>query len=275
MINYSKKMRAPMKNIGFGLFLLLALNLSDAKEIEALLEAADGGSKVALYDLGVRYGSGKEVKENNELANQYYERSASLGYAPAQNNLGWAYRQGIAVPKNPSKALYWFRLAALQGNALALQNLAEMYQMGEGVVRDLPTARSFFVLCATESIGEFFDREVGFNNAIHECRREVGKIDAIAADDDQKGLKRAAMWLTLALSKDKDVAKDSEIGLRARRSRKETAELLRKVNEKLDEKSKKWVKEMVKDWSTLRIAIKDRTPFPLVHEDCFNQEKSL
>lgn len=251
------------------------LGFAQAKDLEAVFEAADGGSKVALYDLGVRYGSGRDVKEDNELANQYYAKSALLGYAPAQNNLGWSYRQGIATAKNPTKALYWFRLAALQGNALALQNLGEMFQQGEGVVRDIQIARSFFVLCATDTIAEIPGREAGFNNAIHECRREVGKIDAIAAEDDQKGLKRAAMWFTVALSKDKDALKDSEIGLRARRSRKETAELLKKVNEKLDENSKKWVKEMVTDWNSIRIAIKDRTPFPLIHEDCFNTEKSL
>lgn len=255
--------------------LMLIINCSEARDIKSIFEAAEEGSKVALYDLGIRYGSGSDVKQDKEIANQYYEKSATLGYAPAQNNLGWSYRQGIAVPKSPLKALYWFRLAALQGNALALQNLAEMFQQGEGVVRDIQIARSFFVLCATETIGDVSGREAGFNNAIHECRREVGKIDAVAAADDQKGLKRAAMWFTVALSKDKDAFKDTEMGLRARKSRKETAELLNKVNEKLTDDSKKWVKEVVSDWNSLRETIKDRTPFPLIHEDCFNTEKAL
>jgi TPR repeat protein len=265
-----------MKKITLTLSLFLAVsNPLQAKDIKDLFEAAEEGSKVALYDLGVRYGNGAEVKQDKEVANQYYEKSALLGYAPAQNNLGWSYRQGIAVPKNPVKALYWFRLSALQGNALALQNLGEMFQQGEGVVRDMAIARSFFVLCATDVIGDVPGREAGFNNAIHECRREVGKIDAIAAADDQKGLKRAAMWFTVALSKDKDAFKDSEMGLRARKSRKETIELLTKVNEKLTDESKKWVKEVVADWNSLRWIIRDRTPFPLIHEDCFNSEKSL
>ena len=254
------------------LLLLSIKNFSEAKDIEDLFEAAEKGSKVAMYDLGVRYGSGNDIKQDKELANQYYAKSAALGYAPAQNNLGWSYRQGIAVPKSSSKALYWFRLAAIQGNALALQNLAEMFQQGEGVSRDIEIARSFFVLCATETMGDVPGREAGFNNAIHECRRELGKIDANAAGDDQQGLKKAAMWLTLALSKDKDAFKDSEIGLRARRSRKETVELLDRVNETLNDESKKWVKRIVEDWNALRVMIKDHTPFPLVHEHCFNSD---
>jgi Sel1 repeat len=257
------------------LLIFSTINFSQAKDIKAVFEAAEEGSKVALYDLGFRYSSGNDVKQDKEIANQYYAKSALLGYAPAQNNLGWSYRQGIAVPKKPSTAMYWFRLSALQGNALALQNLAEMFQQGEGVAKDIQIARSFYVLCATEPIGDVSGREAGFNNAIHECRREVGKIDAIAAEDDQKGLKRAAMWFTVALSKDKDTLKDSEMGLRARKSRKETAELLSKVNEKLNDESKKWVKEVVGDWNSIREIIKDRTPFPLIHEDCFNAEKSL
>ena len=263
------------KSIIWLLLFSSTISFTEAKDISAVFEAAEEGSKIALYDLGVRYGSGNDVKQDKEVANQYYAKSALMGYAPAQNNLGWSYRQGIAVPKNPSKALYWFRLSALQGNALALQNLAEMFQQGEGVARDIQIARSFYVLCATEPIGDVPGREAGFNNAVHECRREVGKIDAIAAAEDQKGLKRAAMWFTVALSKDKDAFKDSEMGLRARKSRKETVELLNKVNEKLNDDSKKWVKEVVNDWNSLRETIKDRTPFPLIHEDCFNAEKSL
>jgi hypothetical protein len=263
------------KTIFISIFLVSLSSFAGTKEIRAIFDEAEKGSKSALYDLGVRYGSGDGVKEDNEIANKYYSKSAALGYAPAQNNLGWAYRQGIAVAKNPTKAMYWFRLSALQGNALAIQNLAEMFQQGEGAVKDLEIARSFFILCATEIIGELPGREDGINNAIHECRREIGKIDSVAAKDDRQGLRRAAMWFSVALIEDKDAAKDSKIGLRARRSRKETEELLNKINEKLSDESRKWVNEVIGDWNTLRVIIKDRTPFPLIHEDCFNPEKSI
>ena len=127
-----KMIDSAMKKSIIGLLLFSStISFTEAKDISAVFEAAEEGSKIALYDLGVRYGSGNDVKQDKEVANQYYTKSALMGYAPAQNNLGWSYRQGIAVPKNSSKALYWFRLAALQGNALALQNLAEMFQQGD------------------------------------------------------------------------------------------------------------------------------------------------
>ena len=244
------------------------------KELDEIFSSAESGSKVSLYNLGWKYSSGDGVKEDNELAIQYYEKSANLGYAPAQNNLGWFYRQGIATKKDAMKAMYWFRLAALQGNALALQNLAEMYQSAEGVPKDMYIARSFYALCATEIIADFPEREAGFNNAIHECRREMGKIDSVSTEDDQEGLRRAALWFTVSLVKNEDLQKDTEKGVKARKAIKETKELLRIVSEKLDKKSKAWVKDSVKNWDSVRIYIRNRTPFPLIHEGCFNSLKS-
>ena len=81
--------------------------------------------------------------------------------------------------------MYWLRLAGLKGDARALQNIAEMFQQGVGVARDMTVASSFCVLCVTHVVGDIYCRKAEFNNAIHECRREVGKIDAIAVADDQ------------------------------------------------------------------------------------------
>lgn len=258
-----------------GFILANSIAYASDKELDEMFSRAESGSKIALYSLGWKYSSGDGVKEDNELAIQYYEKSANLGYAPAQNNLGWFYRQGIATKKDAMKAMYWFRLAALQGNALALQNLAEMYQSAEGVPKDMYIARSFYALCATEIIADLPEREAGFNNAIHECRREMGKIDSVSTEDDQEGLRRAALWFTVSLVKNEDLQKDTEKGVKARKAIKETKELLRIVSEKLDKKSKAWVKDSVKNWDSVRIYIRNRTPFPLIHEGCFNSLKSL
>jgi TPR repeat protein len=257
--------------------LLLASQFSFATEYNNdEMFSRDGiNSKVSLYNLGWKYSIGDGVKEDKSIALQYYERSANLGYAPAQNNVGWFYRQGIATKQEPMKAIYWFRLSALQGNALALQNLAEMYQAAEGVPKDMYIAKSFYALCATEIITDFPEREAGFNNAIHECRREMGKIESVSAEDDQEGLRLAALWFTVSLVKNKDLQKDTEKGVKARKSIKETKELLNIVSEKLDKKSKAWVKDSAKKWDSTRIYIRNLTPFPLVHEGCFNSLKSL
>jgi TPR repeat protein len=257
-----------------GIFLVNSTAHAFGNELDELLSSAERGSKVSLYNLGWKYSSGDSVKEDKDLAIQYYEKSANLGYAPAQNNLGWFHRQGIATKKDPIKAIYWFRLAALQGNALALQNLAEMYQAAEGVPKDMRIARSFYALCATEIIADLPDREAGFNNAIHECRREMGKIDSVLTDDDQEGLRWAALWFTVSLMKNKDLQTDSENGVKARKATKETKELLKTVSEKLNKKSKAWVKNAVKNWGDIRTYIRDHTPFPLIHEACFNSAEA-
>jgi hypothetical protein len=55
--------------------------------------------------------------------------------------------------------------------------------------------------------------------------------------------------------------------------RKETVELLTKINERLKDESKQWAEEVVDDWNSLCMIT--RTPFPLMHEDCFNFENLL
>jgi Sel1 repeat len=244
--------------------------------IAELTEVAKQGSKSAIYALGVRYSNGEGVKVNRELANKYYAEAAGMGYAPAQNNLGWSYREGLGVDKNSAAAVFWFRLAAIQSNPLALQNLAEMYSTGEGVPKLPGVAEDLYRLCASQ----LFDtseikHERGHNNAIHECRRELGKIIAVRSKDEQKALRNAAFWFRASLVDNFELKEDSETALRSRRSLKETLELLDKINKKLTPQSKEWVDKNLKDWEDLREYILDTTPFPLTELDCTPDKMQL
>ena len=244
--------------------------MAQKSEINELIEAANDGSKNSNYNLGVRYSNGDGVKKNLTLANKHYFIAAEMNFAPAQNNLGWSYREGLGVPINPLQAIYWFRLSALQGNALALQNLAEMYLAGEGVTRQPAVAETFYTLCATQVVAneESTVKESGINNAIHECRRELGKLIALRSKDKQSGLKLAAFWLNVSLVQNDDVKKDTEIGLRTRKSTQETLTLLDMVDKKLTPESKKWVTDNLKNWNDIREVVQDRTAFPLTTLEC-------
>lgn len=171
-------------------------------------------------------------------------------------------------------AIHWFRLSALQDNALALQNLAEMFHHGEGVAVNLNAANDLYTLCATLPVvnegNESDGRESGFNNAIIECRRELGQLILSNAKDDQQKLKIAAFWIRVSYVKNKDVSEDSEVGVRARRTLTETEKLLSKVSNQLTPDSSKWVEESLKNWSTFRLTIRDTTSFPLTELDCGN-----
>ena len=253
----------------------IGFSCSAEYSIEELIKATERGSKIATYSLGVRYAHAIGVKQDQEKANFLYRRAAKMNYAPAQNNLGWSYRQGLGVKKNPFTAIYWFRLASLQNNALALQNLAEMFQHGEGVTKNEAIATDLYSLCATiPVINEGGGRESGFNNAILECRRELGTLILAEAGVDQHKLKIAAFWITVSLVKNREVAEDSQIGVRARRTQAATEKILADLTNQLTPDSSKWIEENLKDWNQFRASIQDLTPFPFTELDCGNYKDS-
>ncbi len=142
-----------------------------------------------------------------------------------------------------------------------------MFHVGEGVDANGRYARQLYTLCATTEIVKVSGRESGFNNAVHECRRELGKLLATETTDNQKALRTAALWMTKSLSDQDDGGLDSEIGVRARRSRRVTTELLEDIKKKLEPASTRWIDEMLEKWESYRWNWYDRTAFPLTMTD--------
>jgi len=71
--------------------------------------------------------------ENYKEAAKYFNLSAELGNAEAQNSLGLMYLKGAGVVENNAEAVAWFRKAAEQGNADGQYYLGVMYLNGLGV----------------------------------------------------------------------------------------------------------------------------------------------
>jgi TPR repeat protein len=72
--------------------------------------------------------------------------------AKAQFNLGVAYGYGEGVAQNDAEAVKWFRKAAEQGDAGAQFNLGMMYYDGEGVARNYVEAYVWFSLAAGQGM---------------------------------------------------------------------------------------------------------------------------
>ena len=65
------------------------------------------------------------------------ERQKGAGHdAFAQFSLGVAYGSGRGVPQDDAEAARWYRLAADQGNTDAQSDLGVMYANGDGVPQD-------------------------------------------------------------------------------------------------------------------------------------------
>ncbi len=96
----------------------------------ALIAAASSGDPKALFQLGMRYSDGDNVKRNMTESAKWFKRSADAGFAPAQYSLGSLYEKGIGVERDIATATNWYEKAALQGNARAMHNLAVIFAMG-------------------------------------------------------------------------------------------------------------------------------------------------
>jgi TPR repeat protein len=98
--------------------------------------------------LGVCFGSGRGVEQNDSVANDWYEKAAKQGHADAQYKLAHSYRVGRGTKVNFAIALQWYQGAADAGDLQALQNIGHMYAAGLGVEADSKEAFARFLLGA-------------------------------------------------------------------------------------------------------------------------------
>ena len=149
------------------------------KGIEYISKAANSDNAVAQYLIGVCYDNGIGVKEDIELAIDWYlkaaeqgvveaqydygiactvinkmaeaynwlNKAAEQGYAKAQYTLGWNY----GCNNYFSQAVYWLEKAAEQDYALAQLALANLYRQGPAEYRDYDTAVAIYSDLAEEN----------------------------------------------------------------------------------------------------------------------------
>jgi TPR repeat protein len=79
------------------------------------MQAAAGGDKRSMMDIGTMYEYGLGVAVDIKQAAAWYERSANYGYGPAQYNLATLLETGDAGRKDEVEALKYYILAAEQG----------------------------------------------------------------------------------------------------------------------------------------------------------------
>ncbi len=100
-------------------------------------KAAEQGSALGQYELGVLYQHGKGGTATNEAeAVKWYRKAAEQGLPQAQNSLAIMVEYGNGVAKNEAEAVKWYRKAAEQGYTQGQINLAIIYASGNGVARN-------------------------------------------------------------------------------------------------------------------------------------------
>jgi TPR repeat protein len=116
--------------------LALFVTSSFSADGTALRSQAEAGDATAQYNLGVMYGKGVDVPQDDAEAVKWYRKAAEQGNVEAQLILGAIYGKGRGVPQDDVESARWVRMAAEQGSAKAQMILGFMYGKGRGVPQD-------------------------------------------------------------------------------------------------------------------------------------------
>lgn len=159
-----------------------------------LREAAVNGDAKALYLVGDYYFGGVVGQSGNDLAKalEWYEKSAELGFAPAQYRVGNFYEKGFGGERDLTKAKTWYQMSAAQGNAAAMHNLAVLLANGPDGTPDFTSATRWFQKAA----------ELG----VKDSQFNLGILSA-QGNGVEQNLAESYKWFSIAAnSGDKDAA---------------------------------------------------------------------
>lgn len=143
--------------------------------------AAEKGSAIGAYNLGIAYNSGLlGLAIDYEEATKWFRRATELGYKRATNDLAVRYMNGIGIPQNKRVGLELMKAAAMDEEPMALHNIGVYYYNGIGLTQNKEFALLFFLRA----------NQLGYNNtqAIHECY--------LAGLHNAKGYATETDWLT-------------------------------------------------------------------------------
>jgi putative methionine-R-sulfoxide reductase with GAF domain len=98
--------------------------VADTTSLESLRIFAEQGDPAAQFDLGARYATGEDVKQDYAEAVRWFTMAAEQGHIVAQATLGAYYWAGRGVPLDLNKAYFWSILAQAGGDEASKYRVA-------------------------------------------------------------------------------------------------------------------------------------------------------
>jgi hypothetical protein len=131
--------------------MIAAYERKDYGTARALAEPlAKDGDAESQYVMAILYDDGLGgLSKDSYRAFDWYQKSASQGFAKAQFNLALMFDQGEGTPPDKTEAFKWYCRAAEKGFSAAQLNLGLIYRRGIGVERDEQLARAWLSKAAT------------------------------------------------------------------------------------------------------------------------------
>jgi TPR repeat protein len=119
-----------------------------------ILQAAQAGYPLALYEMGYLYENGDGVAQNMAEAARWYTLGAAQGEPSAEAALGQLYEDGNTVPNDWVSAATWYTKSAQQGNRMGEYRLGRAHEYGMGVPLNLDQAIAWYDKAAAQGDGK-------------------------------------------------------------------------------------------------------------------------
>lgn len=172
-----------------------AANRQVPEAVAAWRKAADKGSTSAMVELGVAYGNGAGVAQDETQARKLFERAAEAGNPRGVSNL--AALGGGSTSSDPARSRALLSKAA-ETNAEAQYQLGLMLEDGTGGPADDAAARALFEKAAAqnhpaalERMGAFAQTGRGGPKDTDAAKAYYEKSAALGNEDARKALERA------------------------------------------------------------------------------------
>jgi TPR repeat protein len=193
-IKYCKTASGASRRALYQLGRAYAANRQIPEAMAAWRKAADKGSTSAMVELGVLYGTGSGVAQDEAQARKLFVRAAEAGNARGVTNL--AALSGGAGAQDPERARALLAKAA-ETNAEAQYQLGLMLADGAGGAKDDAGARALFEKAAAqnhagalERMGAFSQEGRGGPKDSDAAKAYYQRAAALGDDDARKALKR-------------------------------------------------------------------------------------
>ena len=162
-------------------------------------EAAEGGSRDAMFNLALMYYEGTGVTRDYAAARRLFEQAAALGEVTAMRTVGEIWFYGRGVPEDNTRAREWFEKAAAGGDTRSKRRLGEIMMKGWGTKPDLPAARLWFQRAAaegdTDAMRMLADLYLNGKGGDREPAKARGLLEQAADDGNARAMAELARML--------------------------------------------------------------------------------
>jgi len=148
-------------------------------------KSASQGYAPAQHALSQLLWAGRGITKNQALAYEYCHSAADKGYLPAQLDIAVSFEQGIGIEADQKKCLEWINKAVGKNYNPAITYLALKYAEGLGVEKNIEQAEILYRRAAENG-----DAEGAFHFAL-----------ICLESENQTDIKKGLQWLNFSASK--------------------------------------------------------------------------